>query len=730
MFKISRYFKPFITSILAVVILLIIQATTELSLPDYTSNIVNVGIQQGGVDKVTPDVIREATLEKLKLFMTEDEIKTVDENYSLITEQEKEELGYEVVDENIYILNTENKEMIEKLNEILAKPSMIAMGIDSGKIDKEMNLPEGVSFYQALQTMPKEQIDGIKEEIDSQFDSMEPSLIKQGAIEYTKEEYREIGIDLDEIQTNYILKTGATMLGISLIGMVATISVSYLGARIAAGMGKNMRKDVFKKVVGFSNTEFDKFSTASLITRSTNDINQIQTVMVMLVRMVFYAPILAVGGVIKVLQTDTSMAWIIGVAVLSIIVVVSVLFSFATPRFTIIQELVDKLNLVTRERLNGLLVIRAFNTQKSEEERFDEVSKKLRDNSIFINRVMTIMMPTMMFIMNAITVLIVWVGATQIDAGSLQVGDMMAFIQYTMQIIMSFLFISMLSVILPRASVSARRINDILKTEYDIKDPATEQEFDNSKKGVVEFKDVSFKYSNAEGNVLSNISFTAKPGQTTAFIGSTGSGKSTLVNLVPRFYDVSEGQILINGVDIRDISQHKLREEIGFVPQKGILFSGSIESNIKYSNNNLSDEEMIKAAQIAQSIEFIDKKESKYNSEIAQGGTNVSGGQKQRLSIARALAKKPQIYIFDDSFSALDLKTDAALRKELKTQTGDSTVLLVAQRISTIMNAEQIIVLDEGEMVGCGTHKELMKNCEVYQQIAMSQLDKEELENE
>ena len=730
MFKISRYFKPFITSILAVVILLIIQATTELSLPDYTSNIVNVGIQQGGVDKVTPDVIREATLEKLKLFMTEDEIKTVDENYSLIIEQEKEELGYEVVDENIYILNTENKEMIEKLNEILAKPSMIAMGIDSGKIDKEMNLPEGVSFYQALQTMPKEQIDGIKEEIDSQFDSMEPSLIKQGAIEYTKEEYREIGIDLDEIQTNYILKTGATMLGISLIGMVATISVSYLGARIAAGMGKNMRKDVFKKVVGFSNTEFDKFSTASLITRSTNDINQIQTVMVMLVRMVFYAPILAVGGVIKVLQTDTSMAWIIGVAVLSIIVVVSVLFSFATPRFTIIQELVDKLNLVTRERLNGLLVIRAFNTQKSEEERFDEVSKKLRDNSIFINRVMTIMMPTMMFIMNAITVLIVWVGATQIDAGSLQVGDMMAFIQYTMQIIMSFLFISMLSVILPRASVSARRINDILKTEYDIKDPATEQEFDNSKKGVVEFKDVSFKYSNAEGNVLSNISFTAKPGQTTAFIGSTGSGKSTLVNLVPRFYDVSEGQILINGVDIRDISQHKLREEIGFVPQKGILFSGSIESNIKYSNNNLSDEEMIKAAKIAQSIEFIDKKESKYNSEIAQGGTNVSGGQKQRLSIARALAKKPQIYIFDDSFSALDLKTDAALRKELKTQTGDSTVLLVAQRISTIMNAEQIIVLDEGEMVGCGTHKELMKNCEVYQQIAMSQLDKEELENE
>ena len=729
MFKIARYFKPFIASIFAVVILLVIQATTELSLPDYTSNIVNVGIQQGGVDKVSPQVIRESSLENLKLFMSEEEIKIIEQNYSLLTKEDLESEGLNT-SENVYALTTEDEDVINQLDEIISKPAMVVMGIASGQMDDKLQIPEGVNPFDMFKQMPKQQTDEFVKQIDKEFENIEPSLITQGAIGYTKDEYTQIGVDLDKLQTNYILDTGAKMLLISLVGMVATISVSYLGARIAAGMGKNMRKDVFEKVVGFSNNEFDKFSTASLITRSTNDINQIQTVMVMLVRMVFYAPILAIGGILKVFETETSMAWIIGVAVGAIIIVVVTLFSFAIPKFKVIQTLVDKLNLISRERLNGLLVIRAFNTQQSEEERFDETNKKLRDTAIFINRVMTIMMPMMMLIMNIITITIVWVGAKQIDVGSLQVGDMLAFMQYTMQIIMAFLFISMLSVILPRASVSANRINEILTTNYEISDPKTEKEFDKSKEGIVEFKNVSFRYPNAQDDVISNITFTANKGETTAFIGSTGSGKSTIVNLIPRFYDVTEGHILINGVDIRDISQHKLREEIGFVPQKGVLFSGTIESNIKYSDINLSDEKMIRAASIAQSLEFIDKKEDKYNSEIAQGGTNVSGGQKQRLSIARALAKDPQIYIFDDSFSALDLKTDAALRHELKTQTGDSTILLVAQRVSTIMNANQIIVLDEGRMVGCGTHKELMKNCEVYQQIAMSQLDKEELDNE
>ncbi|MGL6106876.1 ABC transporter ATP-binding protein [Romboutsia sp.] len=727
MFKITRYFKPFLASIFAVIILLIVQATCDLSLPDYTSNIINVGIQQGGIENPIPSVLSKGSLDKLKLFMNDKDISKIEENYTLI---EKDKSDYKLKNEPLYELNTKDEATIEELNKIIAKPAMIVMALESGKLDEQMKLPKGVDIFTALENMPTQQVNGIKDKIDSEFDNIEDSIIEQGAIEYAKGEYKKIGVNTEKIQTKYILTSGAKMLGIALISMAATVIVGFLGAKIAAGMGKNMRKDVFRKVVGFSNGEFDKFSTASLITRSTNDINQIQTVMVMLVRMVFYAPILAIGGIIKVLQTDTSMAWIIGVAVIGILSIVVVLFSLAIPRFKVIQQLVDKLNLVTREMLNGMLVIRAFSTQNKEEARFDETNTELRKTSTFINRVMTIMMPAMMLIMNLITVLIVWVGANQIDAGSMQVGDMMAFIQYTMQIIMAFLFISMLSVVIPRASVSAGRINEILVTNYEIEDPETEKEFNNDKKGIVEFNNVSFKYPNAEDDVLSKISFIAKPGQTTAFIGSTGSGKSTLVNLIPRFYDVTDGEILINGVDIRHIKQTKLREEIGYVPQKGVLFSGTIESNIKYSNVNLSEEEVKAAAHIAQATEFIDKKEEGYKSEIAQGGTNVSGGQKQRLSIARALAKKPQLYIFDDSFSALDLKTDAALRRELKSQTEDATVIIVAQRISTIMNADQILVLDEGKIVGHGTHKELIKNCEVYNQIALSQLSKEELDNE
>jgi ATP-binding cassette subfamily B protein len=537
-------------------------------------------------------------------------------------------------------------------------------------------------------------------------------------------------MDLDKLQTNYIFKSGATMLCIALVSMAATVIVGFLAARIAAGMGKSLRGDVFRKVVGFSNSEFDKFSTASLITRSTNDIQQIQTLMVMLVRMVFYAPILAIGGVIKVLETDTSMAWIIGVAVIAILSFVLVLFGLAIPRFKKIQKLVDKLNLVTRESLTGMLVIRAFSTQKIEEKRFDETNELLRKTNTFVNRIMAMMMPIMMLIMNIITIIIVWVGAHNIDAGTMQVGNMMAFIQYAMQIIMSFLMISMLSVILPRASVSATRINEVLSTDISIKDIEKTKDFDLSRDGYVEFKNVSFKYPDAEDNVISDINFVAKPGQTTAFIGSTGSGKSTLINLIPRFFDATEGQVLVNGIDIKEASQYKLRENIGYVPQKGILFSGTIDSNIRYGVQNASVEEIEKAATIAQAMDFIQDKPEKFETLISQGGTNVSGGQKQRLSIARAIAKNPKIFILDDSFSALDLKTDAKLRKELKSEISDSTVLMVAQRISTIMNADQIIVLDEGKMVGIGTHEELMKNCEVYNQIALSQLSKEELANE
>ncbi len=738
MFKIARYFRPFIGSIIAVVMLLIVQATCDLSLPEYTSDIVNIGIQQNGIKNAVPQAIRKSSLDKIMIFMSDEDRNIVQEKYKLLEkdnltkeEYDKELKKYEALkEEGIYVLKDNEKDTIDILNKIMAKPEMIVLGIESGKLNQEMNIPNNKDVFTVFSNMPREQLDIIKKEINAKFDNIKDSMIVQSATQYVKKEYEDIGINTNRLQINYILKSGSKMLGVALISMIATVIVGYLGAKIAAGMGKNIRKDVFRKVIGFSNAEFDKFSTASLITRSTNDINQIQTVMVMLVRMVFYAPILAIGGIIKVLQTDTSMAWIIGIAVLAILSVVIVLFSLAIPRFKIIQNLVDKLNLVTREMLTGMLVIRAFNTQKTEENRFDDTNEKLRKTNTFVNRVMTIMMPTMMLIMNLITVLIVWVGASQIDAGSIQVGDMMAFIQYTMQIIMAFLFISMLSVVIPRASVSASRINEVLTTQYSIKESKDTKKLRYNSNGVVEFKNVSFKYPNAKGNVISDISFTAYPGQTTAFIGSTGSGKSTLVNLIPRFYDVVEGKITIDGVDIRDLKQSELRERIGYVPQKGVLFSGTIESNIKYGAQNISDDEIKKVSQIAQAMEFIYKKPLKYKEEIAQGGTNVSGGQKQRLSIARALAKKPDIYIFDDSFSALDLKTDAKLRKELKLNTDNATVLIVAQRISTIMNAEQIIVLDEGKIVGKGTHKELIKNCEVYKQIASSQLSKEELGHE
>ncbi len=739
MFKILRYLKPFVVSIIAVVALLVVQAVCDLSLPDYTSDIVNIGIQQNGIENAVPTVIREKELSKLKIFMTDSEKNKVEASYDLLDKNKlsKEEYNKEVEKypvlkkEALYKLDTKDEEKIDSLNKIMSKSmarvSGIEMASEKGVIP---NIPPNMDIWTLLPKMPKEQINKMTEEINKKINGLDENMLTQSSIYSVKKEYKAIGIDLDKLQTNYIFKSGAIMLLVALVSMAATVTVGFLAAKIAAGMGKSLRKDVFRKVVGFSSIEFDKFSTASLITRSTNDIQQIQTLMVMLVRMVFYAPILAIGGVIKVLSVDNSMAWIIGVAVIAILSFVSILFGLAIPRFKIVQKLVDKLNLVTRESLTGMLVIRAFSTQKTEEKRFDETNELLRKTNTFVNRIMSMMMPVMMLIMNIITIVIVWVGAHNIDAGTMQVGDMMAFIQYAMQIIMAFLMISMLSVILPRASVSATRINEVLATESSIKDSEKTTKLGSDKDGYIEFKNVSFKYPDAEDNVLSDISFIAKPGQTTAFIGSTGSGKSTLINLIPRFFDATEGEVLVNGKNIKEVSQHELREKIGYVPQKGVLFSGTIDSNIRYGAENASVEVVEKASKIAQAMEFIENKAEKFKAEISQGGTNVSGGQKQRLSIARALAKTPKIFIFDDSFSALDLKTDAKLRKELKSEVSDSTVLIVAQRISTIINADQIVVLDEGKMVGIGTHNELIENCEVYNQIALSQLSKEELAHE
>ena len=731
MTKVLKYLKPFTLSIILVIGLLIVQATCDLSLPDYTSNIVNVGIQQNGIKNAVPTVIREKELNKLMIFMDNNQKDEVNKNYKLINkdnltkeEYDKEVKKYPILkSEPLYKLNTNDKKEIENLNKIMSKALVKVSGIEAasqqGKIP---NLPKGVDVFSVIEKLPQAQIDEMTKEIDNKTSDLDENMLTQSSIYAIKNEYEAIGINIEKLQNNYIFKSGAAMLGIALISLLATIVVGFIGSRVGAGIGRSLRKDVFRKVVSFSNVEFDKFSTASLITRSTNDIQQIQNFTVMFVRMILYA--------LKVLNTDTSMAWIIGVAVVAILLVIIVLFSLAIPRFKKVQKLVDKLNLVTRESLVGMLVIRAFSNQKVEEKRFDEINIDLRKTNTFVNRIMSVMMPTMMLIMNMITILIVWVGSHNIDAGVMQVGDMMAFIQYSMQIIMSFLMLSMLSVILPRASVSASRIGEILSTDVAIKDSKETREFDEDKYGEVEFKNVSFKYPDAEDNVISNINFVAKPGQTTAFIGSTGSGKSTLINLIPRFFDVTEGEILVNGVDIRNINQHKLRDEIGYVPQKAVLFSGTIDSNIRYGAEDSTKEDIREAASIAQAMEFIESKPDKFETEISQGGTNVSGGQKQRLSIARALAKKPKIFIFDDSFSALDLKTDAKLRKELKSKTKDATVLIVAQRISTILHADQIVVLDEGKVVGIGTHDELMKNCEVYKQIALSQLSKEELDNE
>ena len=748
MLKLIKYLKSSVASILIIVVLLVGQAACDLTLPQYTSNIVNVGIQQGGVENAAPTVIRVSEMNKLFLFMSQAEQDTVLQSYKKLdkadmtaADADKALKKYpQLAKEPLYERTAKDDETIDALSRLLSKPMLVVMGFsgdneEMGAMANQMlsSLPPqmaGKDVFDVLAMMTDEQRSQMITAINDKMKEMPDSILEQSAVVFVKQEYQAVGIDTDKLQNNYVLLTGAKMLGLALLSMLLTVLVGFIASRVAASLGKELRGRVFRKVVSFSHAELDRFSTASLITRSTNDIQQIQMLFVMLLRIVFYAPIIGIGGVIKVLNTNTSMAWIIAVAVMAVLTLVIVLFAVAMPRFKIMQKLVDKVNLVTREILTGLPVIRAFSTQKHEEERFDKANKDLTRTNLFVNRVMTTMMPMMMLIMNGITVLIMWNGAHGVDAGSMQVGDLMAFMQYTMQIVMAFLMISMFSIMLPRASVSAGRIEEVLQTEPVIRDPEQTVSFDDAKRGLVEFKNVSFRYPGAEENVLENISFTAKPSETTAFIGSTGSGKSTLINLIPRFYDITEGELLVDGADVRRVSQHDLRAKIGYVPQKGVLFSGTIASNLRYGNNDASQEELDKAAQIAQAADFIGEKPDGFDSEISQGGTNVSGGQKQRLSIARAIAIHPEIYIFDDSFSALDYKTDVALRKALKEETAGSTVLIVAQRISTILHAEQIIVLDEGKIVGKGTHKELLKTCEVYQQIAMSQLSKEELGNE
>ena len=757
-----KYAASYWKAMIAIVLILVVQAYCDLSLPAYTSDIVNVGIQQGGIEDEVPRQIATEEMKKLLLFVSEDDQQTVMDAYTEDNTSYKKEA---------YVLKdsvAEDEDTMEDLRDILQIPMMMTSGIESGsdttkqmedKLKEQMSqgmaqsmpqgadqtMPEGMpqgesqaesqavslddmSMFDLLKMLPAEQRATMVEKIEEQMSEMPDTILDQAAVSFCRSAYKDLGMDMDQTQIHYLLKTGGQMAALALLGMAASILVAFLASRVGASAGRDLRSGVFHKVVGFSNNEFNHFSTASLITRSTNDIQQIQMLIVMLLRMVLYAPILAIGGVLQVMKTNVSMSWIIGLAVIIIAFVVLLLFLVVMPKFKVLQNLVDKLNLVTREILTGLPVIRAFSTEKHEEERFDDANRTLTKTNLFVNRAMTFMMPVMMFVMNGVSVLIVWTGAHGISDGQMQVGDMMAFIQYTMQIIMGFLMLCMISIMLPRAAVAADRVEEVLKSETMIHDPKQEKHFPEDGKGVLTFDHVSFRYPGADEDVLEDITFTAKPGETTAIIGSTGSGKSTLVNLIPRFYDVTSGDITLDGVDIREVKQHELREKLGYVPQKGVLFSGDIASNIMFGNSHGSDDEMIEAAEIAQATEFIDTKPEKYKSPISQGGSNVSGGQKQRLSIARAIAKHPQVFIFDDSFSALDYKTDVTLRRALAEKTSGSTVLIVAQRISTILHAEQIIVLDEGKVAGKGTHAELLKNCPVYREIAESQLSKKELE--
>ena len=748
MFKVLKNLKQSWISVIVIITLLCLQAAVDLELPNYTSRIVNEGIQAGGIEDSVPEIVTKNDMNTILLFTDDDneilEKYTSANSENLSRKQERlldKYLKEDIPLGNLFVVNDLNQEERNKLAEILIEPVIISQSIQNEEVSVQLkerllvNVSEEakpafeeMSISEIMQLMPEEGVKQVTQEITNQIDQMQDSIKEQAAVSYIKNIYMNAKVDTDKIQMDYIMLTGIKMLGLAFVSMASGITIMMLSSRVAARLARTLREKVFNRVLSFSNKELREFSTASLITRSTNDVQQIQQLMSMLFRTVVYAPIIGIGGIIKVLtQSNSSMAWIIGLAVIAILITVATLFAVAMPKFKKLQDLVDKLNKVSREILTGLPVIRAFHTESKEEERFDDANTDLMKANIFVNRAMSIMMPMLMLIMNGVSILIIWVGGHNVDQGIMQVGDMLAFIQYAMQIVMSFLMISMISIMLPRASVSAKRIMEVIETEPSIKDKKETKKLDPSKKGLVEFKNVSFRYPDADTEILEDINFTAEPGKTTAIIGSTGSGKSTVVNLIPRFYDVTGGELLVDGVNVKDLSQKELRDIIGFVPQKGVLFSGTIESNIKYSDENMSDEKMLEAAEIAQATEFIDAKPDKYKSEIAQGGNNVSGGQKQRLSIARAIAKDPEIFVFDDSFSALDFKTDATLREALAKRTKNKTSIIVAQRISTILNADKIIVLDDGKIVGQGTHEELMKDNETYRQIALSQLSEDEL---
>ncbi len=739
MIKLRKYTYKFWLAIVLCIGFVFIQSQSELALPDYMSTIVTNGIQAGGFDTSIAEVMSADMYQHLLIFTHDKQKKVIESSYTF--------KKYNQLDKDIktkfpqmkdgYVLKELSLEEQKELETALIKPMLMVSAIDSMDPhsleykEKFGHIPEGIDIYQAISMMDQNTKDQMTQQIDSQIEAMGESTMLIAAGNGVKNEYIKLGADVDAVQNDYIFLAGLKMLGIALLGSVAAMASAFLSSRVGSGVARDLRRDVFKKVESFSNTEFNKFSTASLITRTTNDITQVQMLMIMLLRIVLFAPMMGIGSLYKALTHSTSMTWIILMILIVITVILLVLIKVVMPKFKIIQSLIDRLNLTMRENLSGILVIRAFGNEKHSEERFDKANDDLTKVNLFVNRAMATLMPIMMFIMNIATVLVVWVGAQQLDLGNIAIGEMLAFIQYAMHIIMSFLFVAMIFIMIPRASVAAERVYEVLSTKVEIQDPIKPLDFDKNKKGLIEFKDVSFQYPGAQEAVLSHIDFIAEPGKTTAFIGSTGSGKSTLVNLIPRFYDVSEGEIFVDGVNIQQVKQHDLRELIGIVPQKGILFSGTIRSNLQYGAHHASDMELSEVIRIAQAKEFVDDKPQGLDEEISQGGTNVSGGQKQRLAIARALAKNPEILIFDDSFSALDFKTDAILRKELNqlTKKTKSTVLIVGQRIASIMDADQIIVLDNGKIVGKGTHDELLKSCQVYQEIAYSQLSKEELAN-
>ncbi|MFC2028723.1 ABC transporter ATP-binding protein [Chloroflexota bacterium] len=745
MLRLVKYLKPYTMLILLSIALLFVQATADLALPDYMAKIVNIGIQQNGVENAVPNALRQTTFDRASIFMTSDEKERVLSNYTLV---DMESPGYEsnlekfpfLAEKPVYILNDIDQDEIDWMNPVMGRSLVIVSGIEqfmqdpskvpAGSLDAGFDLstiPPGTDIFMLLRTLPESQRLQISDVFIEQFSALGENMIIQVAASPIKVEYEALGVDTTSLTVNYVVKTGGWMLLLTLLSGICTITVGFLGAKTAAGFARDVRQKVFQRVENFSSTEFDKFSTASLITRSTNDVTQIQMVVIMFIRMVFYAPIIGVGGIIRAVDKSADMWWIIALAVVILLGLILTVFIIALPKFKRIQSLIDRLNLVLREALSGMMVIRAFNMQSFEKDRFDKANIDLTRTNLFISRVMVIMMPLMMMLMNLVVVLIIWVGAHQIADSAMQVGDMMAFMQYAMQIVMAFLMLAMMFIFLPRASVSGDRIADVLETDLIIKDPQDPKKFNQQFRGVVEFRDVSFRYPGAEEDVLHDITFTAQPGQTTALVGTTGSGKSTVINLIPRFYDVSRGELLVDGINVREVLQKDLREKIGYIPQKGMLFSGTIESNLLYGDQTASQDDLKEAAEISQASEFIETMPEGMQSEVSQGGMNVSGGQKQRLSIARALVTRSPIYIFDDSFSALDFKTDAALRRALKEKTSASTIFIVAQRIATIKHAEQIIVLDEGKIIGKGTHGELMNDCEVYRSIALSQLSKEEL---